>query len=598
MASYTAPLRDMRFLLNEFVDPARLRSLPGCEEMGPDLVEPILEEAGKLCSEVLFPLNRPGDEEGCRIENGVVRTPAGFKDAYRLYCEGGWASLACEPEFGGQGLPRTVSTLFQEMMCSANLSFGMYPGLSHGAYAALSKHGTQALKDRYLPKLVSGEWSGTMCLTEPQCGTDLALIRTIARPDPAGDGTYRLDGTKIFITGGDHDLTDNIVHLVLARVADGPPGLAGLGLFVTAKYLADADGQWRTPNGVECARLEAKMGIHASATAELRFENSRAWMIGEPGKGLAGMFAMMKLARIGTPFQAIGVAELATQNAHAYAMERIQGRDAVDTAERASIPIYRHPNVKRELARMRVWTTSVRMLATFTALINDQSVSGAPEVRARATALLPLLMPVSKAAVTETGVDVVTAAMQSYGGHGYIRDNGVERLLRDVQILPIYEGTNDIQALDLVLRRLPAAGGAVMAALLDWLDAEATALSAQVGNRSVGDQTIALLATLRGITAELGDLLVHDRFAALQSARDYLWLVAHGVMSVLWLRALAALEKPLEIAVDADAKRAEATFYFSYLAPDAQLRAVRLRNHASLKDALNALIPNGREPAE
>ncbi|WP_066483164.1 MULTISPECIES: acyl-CoA dehydrogenase family protein [unclassified Sphingomonas] len=597
MRDYTPPVDEYRFLFGHVLA-REFRGLAAHERVDDATLAAILDGIGTFARDHVLPLADRADAQGARIENGVARAPDGYRDAYQAYVRDGWATLGVGERHGGQGLPLTLSMCADEFLSSGSIAFALYASLRVGVYEVLAAEGDPSPGAAFLHHLASGEWTGTMCLTEPQCGTDLALIRTIARPDPAGDGTYRLDGTKIFITGGDHDLTDNIVHLVLARVADGPPGLAGLGLFVTAKYLADADGQWRTPNGVECARLEAKMGIHASATAELRFENSRAWMIGEPGKGLAGMFAMMKLARIGTPFQAIGVAELATQNAHAYAMERIQGRDAVDTAERASIPIYRHPNVKRELARMRVWTTSVRMLATFTALINDQSVSGAPEVRARATALLPLLMPVSKAAVTETGVDVVTAAMQSYGGHGYIRENGVERLLRDVQILPIYEGTNDIQALDLVLRRLPAAGGAVMAALLDWLDAEATALSAQVGNRSVGDQTIALLATLRGITAELGDLLVHDRFAALQSARDYLWLVAHGVMSVLWLRALAALEKRLEIAVDADAKRAEATFYFSYLAPDAQLRAARLRNHASLKDALNALIPNGREPAE
>ena len=324
MPSFKAPLRDMRFVLNEVADPERLRALPGCEELGPDLIDPVLEEAAKLCEEVLFPLNRSGDEEGCTIENGVVRTPKGFPEAYRAFCEGGWTALACDPEDGGQGLPHALAILVQEMGCSANLSFSMYPGLSHGAYAALRAHGSAELREFYLPRLASGEWSGTMCLTEPQCGTDLGLIRT--RAVPADDGTYRISGSKIFISAGEHDLAENILHLVLAKLPDAPSGTRGISLFLVPKFLPGEDGRPGARNGVSCTSIEHKMGIKASATCALSFDEAKGWLVGEPHRGLAGMFTMMNAARLGVGVQGLGLAEVSYQNAVAYARERVQGR--------------------------------------------------------------------------------------------------------------------------------------------------------------------------------------------------------------------------------------------------------------------------------
>ncbi|MBX9700079.1 MAG: acyl-CoA dehydrogenase family protein, partial [Acetobacteraceae bacterium] len=413
MPGYTAPLRDMRFLLNEFVDPARLRSLPGCEEMTPDLIEPILEEAGKLCSEVLFPLNRSGDEEGCSIENGVVRTPKGFPEAYRLYCEGGWASLACDPAYGGQGLPRSVAMLFEEMMCSANLAFGMYPGLSHGAYAALSKHGTQELKDRYLPKLVTGEWSGTMCLTEPHCGTDLGLIRT--RAVPADDGTYRITGNKIFISAGEHDLTSNILHLVLAKLPDAPPGTRGISLFLVPKFLPTEDGRPGQRNGAVCTALEHKMGIKASATCAMSFDDAVGWLVGQPHRGLAAMFTMMNEARLGVGVQGLGLAEVSYQNAVAYAKDRLQGRalDGAKHPDKPADPIIVHPDVRRMLLTMRAQIEGCRALAVWTALEGDvASRHPDPAEREAADDFVQLITPIVKAYLTDVGWDSTAMGQQ------------------------------------------------------------------------------------------------------------------------------------------------------------------------------------------
>lgn len=556
MASYTAPLRDMRFLLNEFVDPARLRSLPGCEEMGPDLVEPILEEAGKLCSEVLFPLNRPGDEEGCRIENGVVRTPAGFKDAYRLYCEGGWASLACEPEFGGQGLPRTVSTLFQEMMCSANLSFGMYPGLSHGAYAALSKHGTQALKDRYLPKLVSGEWSGTMCLTEPQCGTDLGLIRTKAVP--AEDGSYRITGNKIFISAGEHDLTENILHLVLAKLPDAPAGTRGISLFLVPKFLPTEDGRPGQRNGVTCTALEHKMGIKASATCAMSFDEAVGWLVGQPHRGLAAMFTMMNEARLGVGVQGLGLAEVSYQNAVAYAKDRLQGRalDGTKHPEKPADPIIVHPDVRRMLLTMRAQIEGCRALAMWCALEQDVAHRH-PDAAEREAAddFVQLITPVVKAYLTDIGWDATALGMQVLGGHGYIREWGMEQYVRDARIAQIYEGTNGIQALDLVGRKMGAHAGRYLRRFFHPVLAY---IEAKSEDPALAEEFILPLSKafgrLQSCTAEVARRGMGDPFEAGAAASDYLRLFGLTALGYCWARMA-------EVAIARQSDGEDAAFY-------------------------------------
>ncbi len=373
MPSYQAPLRDMRFCLYDVFDGDQLSSWPGYEDFGRDLIDPVLDEAAKLCEEVLHPLNRSGDEEGCTFDNGEVRTPKGFREAYALFRDGGWTSIACDPEYGGQGLPAVVNTLIEEMICSSNLSFGMYPGLSHGAYVSLSAHGSDALKAKYLPKLVDGTWSGTMCLTEPHCGTDLGLLRTAAIP--RADGTYAITGTKIFISAGEHDLTENILHLVLAKIPGGPKGVKGISLFLVPKFFVDDEGSLGARNAVACGSIEHKMGIKASATCVMNFDGATGWLIGEPHKGLRAMFAMMNTERLAVGVQGLGLGEASRQNAVIYAKERIQMRSlsGAKAPDKAADPIIVHPDVRRMLLTQKAWVEGCRALAVWTALSLDRS---------------------------------------------------------------------------------------------------------------------------------------------------------------------------------------------------------------------------------
>ena len=460
MAIYQAPLRDMRFLLTELADYDRLQALPGMGEISPDLVDTILEEAGKLCSEVLHPINRSGDEEGCLFENGVVRTPTGFKNAYDLFCEGGWTALHCDPAYGGQGLPKTVNLLVEEMICSANMSFGMYPGLTHGAYSALHRHGSEDLKTRYLPKMVTGEWSGTMCLTEPHCGTDLGMIRTKAVPGQ--DGTFKITGTKIFISAGEHDLTSNIIHLVLARLPNAPEGTRGISLFLVPKFLPDADNQPGKRNGVACGAIEHKMGIKASATCVMNFDEAVGWMVGQPNRGLNAMFTMMNEARLSVGVQGLGAAEASYQNAVAYARDRLQGRALQGAQEptKPADPILVHPEVRRRLLTMRAQVEGCRARALLIALEHDVSqLHPDPKEREAAEDLVALMTPIIKAYFSDAGFESTNTGMQVFGGHGYIREWGMEQYVRDARIAQIYEGANGVQALDLVGRKLGAHNG-------------------------------------------------------------------------------------------------------------------------------------------
>ncbi|MBI5112614.1 MAG: acyl-CoA dehydrogenase C-terminal domain-containing protein [Rhodovulum sp.] len=537
MAGYKAPLRDMRFVLYELMSGDELARLPGYEEFTRELIDPVLEEAARLCEEVLHPLNRSGDEEGCTLENGVVRTPKGFPEAYRQFREGGWTSIACDPVYGGQGLPAMVNVLVEEMICSANLSFGMYPGLSHGAYVALHDHGTEALKAAYLPKLVDGTWAGTMCLTEPHCGTDLGLLRTKAVPQ--GDGSYKLTGTKIFISAGDHDLTENIVHLVLARLPDAPKGVKGISLFLVPKYLPHADGTPGPSNGVSTGAIEHKMGIKASATCVLNFDDATGWLVGEPHKGMRAMFSMMNTERVAVGVQGLGLAEASYQGAVAYARERLQGRALTGPKypDRPADPIIVHPDVRRMLMLQRSTVESCRALAMWTARHLDlQNRHPDPEVRRESEDFVALMTPIVKALLTDLGYEATNHGMQVLGGHGYIREHGMEQYVRDCRIAQIYEGTNGIQALDLVGRKLGLAGGRP---LRRFFHPVAAYIDEKMEDEALAEfvQPLAkAFVRLQQATAEVARAGLSNPEEAGAAASDYLRLFGLTALSYLWAR--------------------------------------------------------------
>lgn len=456
MPIYKAPLRDIMFVLTEMFDMARIQKLPAYKDVTDDLVDAILTEGARFCENVLFPLNRSGDEEGCHYENGTVRTPAGFKEAYKTFQEGGWASVTCDPAYGGQGLPETLGILMQEMICSSNLSFGLYPGLTQGAYISLHAHGSEELKQKFLPKLVDGTWGGTMNLTEPHCGTDLGMLKTKA--EPQGDGTYKLTGTKIFISSGEHDLTENIIHLVLARTPDAPSGTKGISLFLVPKFMVNDDGSLGARNAVTCAAIEHKMGIKASSTCVMNYDGAVGYLVGELNKGLNHMFTMMNVERLGVGMQGLGVSEVAYQNALAYARERVQGRSlkGAKFPEKPADPLMVHPDIRRMLLTMKAYNEGNRMLTVWVAQHIDIAHHGeTDEERQKADDLIQLLTPVVKAFFTDTAFECTNLAVQVHGGFGYIREYGVEQYVRDARIAQIYEGTNGIQALDLIGRKMP-----------------------------------------------------------------------------------------------------------------------------------------------
>ena len=465
MTHYKAPVANTLFLLNDVLGIGRYANLPGFADASPDVVEAVLGAGGKFCEEVLAPLNRVGDVEGCtRHDDGSVTTPTGFRKAYRAFAEGGWIGLAGDPAYGGQGLPDVLAAAINEYVTSANMAFGMYPGLVQGAVAAIRLHGSDEQKQTYLPKLLSGQWTGTMNLTEPQAGTDLGLLRTKAVPKD--DGSFAITGTKIFISGGEHDLAENIVHLVLARIEGAPAGTKGISLFVVPKFLPGTSGLGPR-NAVACAGLEDKMGIHGNATCVMNYDGATGWLVGERDKGLRAMFTMMNEARLGVGIQGLALSEVAAQNAAAYARERRQGRALTGAADPSATAdaIIVHPDIRRMLAQIRGFNIAARALALEAALIAGIA-ERSPDDKARQAAddRLGLLTPVIKGVLTDRGFANVVAAQQVYGGHGYIAETGVEQFVRDARIAMIYEGANGIQGLDLVGRKLPRDGGrAVMA---------------------------------------------------------------------------------------------------------------------------------------
>ncbi len=468
MPSYKAPVEEVLFLLRDVFPIQRYNNLPGFAEATPDVVEAIVSEAAKLCEETLQPLNQTGDRAGCvRNKDGSVTTPQGFKEAYRAFVEGGWVGLAADPDYGGQGLPYTLAAIVNEFASSANMSFAMYPGLSQGALAALLTHGTDAQKKMFAPKLISGDWSGTMNLTKSHCGTDLGLLK--AKAVPNGDGSYAIFGEKIFISAGEHDLAENIIHLVLARIEGAPAGVKGISLFVAPKFLIEPDGSLGVPNKVTCGAIEHKMGIHANATCVMNYDGAKGWLVGEPHKGLPAMFVMMNEARLGVAIQGLAISEAAYQNAAAYAKERLQGRALAGPKfpGKPADPIIVHPDVRRNLMTIRAFNEGARALMIWTALKSDiaHRSNAADEIQAAADSL-GLLTPVLKGVLTDIGFDNTVKAQQILGGHGYIEEWGMEQFVRDARIAMIYEGTNGIQALDLVGRKLPKDGGRAMIAFL------------------------------------------------------------------------------------------------------------------------------------
>ncbi len=571
MVTYRAPLDDLRFVLNELHDyGGRVAALPGCEEASAELVDAVLEEAARFCENELLPLNQPGDAAGCSFENGVVRTPAGFKEAYQAFREGGWTGLACAPESGGQGLPKTLQFLVSEIICSTNLSFGIYPGLSHGAYHLLERCASDEQKAAFLPRLADGAWSGTMCLTEPHCGTDLGLIRTKA--EPGEDGAYRVTGTKIFISAGEHDLTENIVHLVLAKLPDAPPGTKGISLFIVPKFLVKADGGLGARNGVACGGIEDKMGIKASATCVLNFDAAQGYLVGAPHSGMRAMFTMMNMARLTVGLQGLGLAETAYQSAVAYARERLQGRalSGPKYPDKPADPIIVHPGVRGDLMTMRALTEGARALAFWVALELDRAERHPdPGEREAADDLVALLTPLVKAALTDIGFEVTNLGVQIFGGHGYIRDNGMEQLVRDARIAQIYEGTNGIQALDLVGRKLGQDYGRPLRRFFHPVRAflEANQADPQLA------EFIAPLAKafgrLQRATLWLAQKGQGDPEEAGAAAGDYLRLFALTAFAYLWARAAAvSLGRADGLAPQFyDAKLATARFYMQRILP-------------------------------
>ena len=565
MPSYTAPLRDHLFCLYEVLNFEGHTALPGFETFSRDVVEAVLEQAGRFASEVIFPLNRGGDEEGVRFENGQVTTPAGFKEAYRALVDGGWPALTCDPEHGGQGMPHMVNILFEEMLNAACLSFGLFPGLTRGAYVAVSQFGSDAQKALYAPRLASGEWTGAMCLTEAHSGTDLGLLKTQAVAQAGG--SYAITGTKIFISAGEHDLTPNIVYFVLARLPGAPPGTKGISLFVVPKFLADDDGTLRARNTVSCGAIEHKMGIHACPTCVLNFDGATGWLVGEAHQGLKAMFAMMNAERIAVGVQGLGLAEASYQNAVAYARERLQGRapGGARDAGKPADPIIVHPDVRRMLLTQKALVEGCRMLALWTAQALDVSERHADlAIRRQADDFVALLTPVVKAFLTDTGSEAANLGVQVLGGHGFIRANGQEQYVRDARITQIYEGTNGVQAMDLLGRKV------LQLNLLGSYSKQAADFIAAHDNDGALAEFVAPLAAAHDFLEDATNLL-RERAAARPeevgaAAADYLRLFALNAVGFLWARA-AEVSLPKSNEEFHRAKLATARFFLRRILP-------------------------------
>ncbi|MBI1216612.1 MAG: acyl-CoA dehydrogenase [Alphaproteobacteria bacterium] len=598
MPSYKAPLDDMRFVLNEVLGVANLRAIKDFEMLDDDTINQFLAETAKLAENVLAPLNIKGDQQGCKHDHNAktVTTPEGFKDAYDQFCAAGLTGFACDPEYGGLGMPQVLNTALSEMCCSANMSFAMYPGLSHGAYHALHVYGTDEQKNFYLPKLVSGEWSGTMCLTEPQCGTDLGLVKTKA--EKQGDGSFKITGTKIFISSGEHDLTENILHLVLAKIDDPstPPGIKGISLFLVPKFLPDASGNPGERNPVFCGRIEEKMGIHGNSTCEMNFDGATGWLVGEPHKGMKAMFVMMNEARLGVGLQGLALSEVAYQNALAYALDRKQGQPIDQKAadaklDKPAVSILQHPDVRRELLTVKAQAEGARMLAYWVAMQLDISLKDPDEKKRKAAKkCVDLLTPIVKAHMTDNAVDNTNSAMQVFGGHGYIKEHGMEQFNRDARITRLYEGTNGIQALDLIGRKvlkenlMPAYGrqlrADLKAAFRQKVPLYPLASLACYGTR-LEARTMYLRARV-GIARMLGGKTADKAMRDVGGiATDYLNFMSYVVMGHMWVKMATVANERLAENPEGKSfyqtKIDVAKFYFDHLMPRARTYARLVR---------------------
>ena len=580
MPIYTPPLKDMQFVLHDLLGVSTI-DVPGYQELDREFTEAVLGEAGKLASEVLAPLNQVGDAQGCTLANGKVRTPEGFGAAFDKLREGGWTALDCDPDYGGQGLPYLVSTAVGEMFSAANMAFHMYQGLTHGAYNTIHAHGTEEQKATFLPKMVSCEWGGTMNLTEPHCGTDLGLIRT--RAEPQDDGTYRISGQKIWISSGEHDMVENIIHLVLAKIPGGPDGVKGISLFIVPKFLADADGAPGQRNALSCGGLEEKMGIHGNATCVMNYDGATGYLLGEKHAGLKAMFTMMNEARVGVGLQGYAQGEVAYQNALAFAHDRLQGRDAAGARnpDSPADPIIVHPDVRRNLMDQKAFVEGARAFAFWGASLIDRGHRTGDE---QAEEMVSLLTPVIKGFLTDKGFDATVQAQQTLGGSGFTREWGLEQFVRDARITMIYEGTNGVQALDLVGRKLPQKGGRAMMAFIDMVK---QFISENTGDDDGFDALFLdpLKSASKDLQAAGTYFMQHgmkDPNNALAGSYDFMHLFGHVCLGLMWARmakaARAALADETGDAAFHDAKLATGRYYMARQLPMTATHLARIRS--------------------
>ncbi len=590
MPTYTAPVRDMEFVLNDVLK-VQSAGIQGYEELEAEFISAILNEAGKITSEVLAPLNAVGDKEGCHFENGIVRTPKGFKDAFDQVRDGGWTGIDCDPEYGGQGMPYIIGTAVGEMFASSNMAFGMYQGLTHGAYSAIHAHGTDSQKQKYLPKMVSCEWTGTMNLTEPHCGTDLGLMRTKAEPQQ--DGTYKITGQKIFISAGDHDLSDNIIHLVLAKIPGGPDGVKGISLFIVPKFIVNDDGTLGARNSLSVGKIEEKMGIHGNATCVMNYDGATGYLLGDMHKGMRAMFTMMNEARLGVGLQGLAQAEVAYQNALAYAKDRLQGRDVtgVKNPDGPADPLIVHPDIRRNLMDQKSFIEGARALVFWSAEMIDRTHRQNDK---DADGLVSLLIPVVKGFLTDKGFEAAVQAQQVYGGHGYIEEWGMSQFARDARIAMIYEGANGVQALDLVGRKLAQDGGKHVMAFFDLVKAF---VSENKGHDAEFDAEF--LDPLKSASKDLQTAAMYFKQVAMKNPNDalagsydFMHLFGHTVVGLMWAR-MALVAKNVLKSAPSDAafyetKLKTARYYMARQLPATAMHLARIQSGSATVMGLGA----------